>query len=507
MRDFPVVPPPRRKTIAAAAAVVIAATALVVLVVHAGSSGRAACSSYPTPGAQAPAGAAVPRELTAKYSLFSEPQRAVDQLRPSQTASLTASGLIMSGTRSLGDSAGGRIYLVPAQHLLSLPLAPARCLSTAQRVTERESLPLLRNEYRQAALCILVLGGTARTQECAPASGTPYALLSSSSTPGFGLVPNGIHEVTVSYWAAPPRTVAVHRNSFVIDVPSQPAPPCGVQWLDPTGNVRRVVSGCSYLATEVPGLSAYRTYVSAKLALLRTELAALSSASGSGRVTAARSAWLRAHLTWLEIGQDDGAYGAFGALGGEIDGLAAGHPLGTSSPGFTGFHRVELDLWSKDNLRAAAADTAALRGLLARLMKAPLSSYLPASVNGIGNWLLRPHEVLEDALRDSLTAEDDYGSGTDLASITADVAAVRVMLDELSPTFKRIAPQLAGDAAAELGALLRTIDAGKRDRGWVSIQKLPIRQRQQIDAGVDAALQTLAPLPDLITSTGSNAPG
>ena len=60
-------------------------------------------------------------------------------------------------------------------------------------------------------------------------------------------------------------------------------------------------------------------------------------------------------------------------------------------------------------------------------MKVPLSTYLPATATGIGNWLLRPHEVLEDALRDSLTADDDYGSGTDLASITADVAAVRTL--------------------------------------------------------------------------------
>ena len=30
--------------------------------------------------------------------------------------------------------------------------------------------------------------------------------------------------------------------------------------------------------------------------------------------------------------------------------------------------------------------------------------------------------------------------------------------------------------------------------------------RQQIDADVDAALETLAPLPDLSTSTGNNAP-
>jgi high-affinity iron transporter len=215
---------------------------------------------------------------------------------------------------------------------------------------------------------------------------------------------------------------------------------------------------------------------------------------------------LSAHATWLEIGQDDGAYGSFGALGGEIDGLAAGHPLGTADPGFTGFHRIEFDLWTKHDLPAAATDTGSLRRLLAQLMKVPLSNYLPATATGIGNWLLRPHEVLEDALRDSLTADDDYGSHSDLASIAADVAAVRKMLGELRPAIDPVAPHLSGETRAELGALTSAIDAARARGARISIQDLPVRQRQQIDADVGAALETLAPIPDLLTSTGSNSP-
>ena len=139
-------------------------------------------------------------------------------------------------------------------------------------------------------------------------------------------------------------------------------------------------------------------------------------------------------------------------------------------------------------------------------MKVPLSTYLPATATGIGNWLLRPHEVLEDALRDSLTADDDYGSGTDLASIAADVTAVRTMLSELKPAIDPVAPHLVSDASAELDALTGAIDATQVKGPGPSLQDLPIRQRQQIDADVGAALETLAPIPDLLTSTGSNSP-
>ena len=502
----------RRTTlIAAAAAALAVGIGAAVLLGPLGVLGTDAasppCSSYPTPGTAAPAGTKVPAGLADEYSVFSASQRPVDRLGPGQVASLDASGVIMSGTRFVGDAAaGGRIYLVPAEHLLSLRIAPQRCLTPVQQTIERESLPQLRGEYRQAALCVAVLGGNGRTQECSPASGTPYPLLSARGTPGFGLVPDGVSMVTVTYWAAPPRTVAVHRNFFSIVVPSQAAPPCGVQWLDPTGDVKRTVLGCSYLIAERRELNEYRAYVAGKLSTLRPQVATLSAAIGSGDVAKARSAWLSAHLTWLEIGQDDGAYGCFGALGGEIDGLAAGHPRGTSDPGFTGFHRIEFDLWTKRDLAAAAHDTATLEHLLAQLVKVPLSTYLPATANGIGNWLLRPHEVLEDALRDSLSADDNYGSGTDLASITADVAAVRTLLRELEPALVQVAPHLVGDARAELAALIGAINATHANHAWVSIEDLPIRQREQIDADTGAALETLAPLPDLITSTGSNSP-
>jgi hypothetical protein len=495
----------------AAAAIAVGIAAVRVLIGPLGATtdpAKQSCSSYPTPGAPAPASAKLPAGLASQYSLLSTPQRANDRLGAAQVASLKASGVIMPATRFLGDAGlGGRIYLVPAQHLLSLPLAPARCLSSVQRLIEQESLPVLRREYQQAALCIVVLYSDSKTQECGPASGNGYALLSAKGTPAFGLVPNGVSSVTVTYPTSPPTTVAVHRNFFVVVEPSQTAPACGVQWLEPTGNVTGTPSGCSYVTPQTHELSEYRAYVAGKLSTLHTQVAALASAIRTGNLATARSAWLTAHLTWLEIGQDDGAYGAFGALGGQIDGLAAGHPRGTADPGFTGFHRVEFDLWTRRDLRAAAADAATLETLLARLMKQPLSSYLPATANGIGNWLLRPHEVLEDALRDSLTADDDYGSGTSLASISADIAAERKLLSELGPGLDLFAPHLVANATAELDSLMRAIDATRVNGAWVSVQGLAPRQREQIDADVGALLETLAPIPDLLTSTGTNAPG
>ncbi len=498
-----------RTSAAVAAALAVVVPALTGLSAPAGARTRTRpCSSYPVPGSLAPRATKVPAALTARYAVLRRRQRRADRLSRDQIdPSLGAAGVIMSGTRFLGRASyGGRIYLIPAEHVLVFRLAPLRCLPPDQRGLEQTLRPVLRREYRHRAMCIEVIGGNGSSPLCAAASGAPDALLYVAGTPGFGLVPDGVPAVTVTYQTAPPRTVAVHHNFFVIVSPSHTAAPCGVQWLNSAGTVIKTPTGCSYLGAETNELDQYRNYVAGRLSALNSKVAALASAIASGNATDAESAWLAAHLTWLEIGQDDGAYGCFGQLGGDIDGLAAGHPLGTSDPGFTGFHRIEFDLWTEHDLAAAAADTATLQRLLARLQDAPLSSYLPASPTGIGNWLLRPHEVIEDAIRDSLTAEDDYGSGTDLASLTADAAAVRVMLSELAPQLDPLAPGLRRRADAQLDALISAIDATRVNGAWVSVENLPVRQREQVDADADAAAETLAPIPDLMTSTGHNAP-
>ncbi len=353
----------------------------------------------------------------------------------------------------------------------------------------------------------MILHGNTGSPSCAANGPTPEALLYTSGTPGFGLVPDGVHAVTVTYQTAAARTLDVHDNFFVIRDINQAAPPCGVQWLSPTGNVIKIAAGCSYLQLLAAPLQAYRGYVESTFTTLQSQVQALVAAVASGDIAGAEAAWLTAHLTWLKLGQDDGAYGAFGELGREIDGTAAGLVGGTASPNFTGFHKIELDLWTNQSLSAAMTDADHLEALVTDLFKVPLGSELPYTGIGVANWILRPHEVLEDALRDSLTADDDYGSGTDLASITADVAAVRELLTLLVGVLNPIAPGLVGHARAEITSLSNTIVSTQTaGGGWVAIQDLPVRARQQVDADVDAALETLAPIPELLTSTGKGAP-
>jgi iron uptake system EfeUOB component EfeO/EfeM len=243
-------------------------------------------------------------------------------------------------------------------------------------------------------------------------------------------------------------------------------------------------------------LVGYRHYVAAKIKLLVVQVAALRAAIGSGDLQASQSAWLAAHETWLQIGQDDGAYGAFGDLGRRIDGTSAGLVGGTSSPRFTGFHKLELDLWTRGDLDAAGTDAVRLQTFVGRVAALRLPAVFPITKLSLTNWTLRCHEVLEDALRDSLTGDDDYGSHTDLESVGADVSATRELLGLLAPLLRPRRPPLVGTARRELARLDQAITSPGAD--GIAIAALPRAMRERVDAAVGAALETLAPVPDLL---------
>src|ERR1700761_1920822 len=71
-------------------------------------------------------------------------------------------------------------------------------------------------------------------------------------------------------------------------------------------------------------LAEYTNYVEQLLRALHPQLKAMRAAAAGGDLHTAEHDWLAAHVTWLEVGQDDAAYGAFGQLGQRIDGLPHG---------------------------------------------------------------------------------------------------------------------------------------------------------------------------------------
>src|SRR5262249_17789658 len=153
---------------------------------------------------------------------------------------------------------------------------------------------------------------------------------------------------------------------------------------------------------------------------------------------------------------------------------------------------------------AAASAAAKLVSLVNALARQKLAELLPITPLGLSTWTLRPHEILEDALRDSLSGNDDYGSGTGLASVTADVAITRQLLALLSPALAPRSPGLVARADRQLASVVKVIAATRAGGRWIAVSALPLIQRERVDAAVGAALETLAPIPDVLKVGGGS---
>ncbi len=230
----------------------------------------------------------------------------------------------------------------------------------------------------------------------------------------------------------------------------------------------------------------YHGWVAAGLGTLAAQTATLAADVRGGKLGQAKTGWLTAHLTYERLGA---AYDAFGDFDGKIDGTAAGLDGGVSSPGWTGFYRLEYGLWHGQSGRQLAGVANKLvtdvRGLRAAW---------PTMEIDLLDMGLRTHEIGENALQFQLTGHDDYGSGTTLATVGANIAGTRELLTVLHPL---LAPRYAGLPAVYtwLDRLQSLLDQAKAPNGgWLGVSALNPSLREQIDAAASQSLEELSPI-------------
>ena len=223
----------------------------------------------------------------------------------------------------------------------------------------------------------------------------------------------------------------------------------------------------------------YEKYVSGRLPGLVARTEALRSAIDSGDLSAARAAWLPAHLEYERLGA---AYGAFGDFDSKINGRPDGLPKGVADPDFTGFHRVEYGLWHGEpavSLRVPA-------GRLSADVKALQADFPKEQVDPL-DLGLRAHEILEATLRFELSGAADQGSGSSLATASANIAGTEAVLDTLRPLLVSRFPGLA-----DVEARLARLDGLLKTHLGTPVAGLAQPDREKIDAATGDVLERLA---------------
>lgn len=237
----------------------------------------------------------------------------------------------------------------------------------------------------------------------------------------------------------------------------------------------------------------YVDYVAAGLNRLAADTDALRDTIDRGDLTAARTAWLTAHLDYERLGA---AYDAFGEYDGKLDGRADGLPGGTADPAFTGFHRVEYGLWHGESLTTLAG----LVDQLARDAHSLVAGFpnIQVPLLDLG---LRTHEILENTLQFEMTGKADYGSGTSLATAVANIAGTRELLTVLDPLLHTRYRQLPEVTTwlNRFEALLETQHTGATpgvpaSGTWTSVSALSPSDRQRLNGTLSRLLEYLAPI-------------
>jgi iron uptake system component EfeO len=230
----------------------------------------------------------------------------------------------------------------------------------------------------------------------------------------------------------------------------------------------------------------YQAYVAAGLDTLAGQVDTLAGDVRGGNLGAAKGAWLPAHLTYERLGA---AYDAFGDFDQAIDGRPAGLAGGVSAADWTGFFRLEYGLWHGQS----AAQLTAVADKLEADVHSLRSSWATTRINllDIG---LRTHEILENALQFDLTGQDDYGSGTTLATTQANITGTQELLTVLHPL---LVTRYAGLPAVSAGLdrLNTLLNQAKTASGqWTPVSGLTQGSREQINAACSQVLEELAPI-------------
>lgn len=233
----------------------------------------------------------------------------------------------------------------------------------------------------------------------------------------------------------------------------------------------------------------YEADVRKQIPVLARRTATLRSAVRAGDIPTAKRAWLPAHLAYERLGA---AYGAFGDLDGRINGLPDGLPGGVADPSWTGFHALEYDLWQGAHQRTTTrtADT------LARDVQALAATFAHAQIEPL-ELSIRAHEISENAVQFELTGRTDFGSGSALATVRANLDGTATVLAIVSPRL-RDRDTGPGRLSSELTRAIRDVEAFDHAGRWSPLDGLDTRSRERIDADISELTELLSSVASIL---------
>ncbi|MEL4357833.1 MULTISPECIES: iron uptake system protein EfeO [unclassified Luteococcus] len=247
----------------------------------------------------------------------------------------------------------------------------------------------------------------------------------------------------------------------------------------PTGDDKQFVEQAS---------TAYAGYVKDQTDQLLTKTEKFVAAVKAGKDDEARALYPDARVHWERV---ETVAESFGDLDPRMDAREADLEKGQV---FTGWHRLEKDLWPA-RAQGYTAMTAAERGKIADTLLADTKTLhqrtrkLTFTADEISNGA---KGLLDEVASGKVTGEEEYWSRTDLWDFQANIDGARVAWEGLRPLLKKKDAALDGQIEKEFANLQKLLDAQKQGNGFVSYDKLTKEQVKELSDSVNALSEPLS---------------
>ncbi len=182
----------------------------------------------------------------------------------------------------------------------------------------------------------------------------------------------------------------------------------------------------------------YRAYLQEQIDTMLADTTAFTDAVRAGDIEAAKEAYPISRRSWERI---EPIAGLIEDIDTAVDAREDDYD-GPTDPAFTGWHRLEYQLWTAEDVSEAAAFADQLDADLQTLADAAPELELPPGLLTVG-----AQELIEEvaAPDGKLSGEEDRYSGTDLYDFQANVEGSEALVELLAPALEEADPELLAE--------------------------------------------------------------
>ncbi|MEH3053189.1 MAG: iron uptake system protein EfeO [Patulibacter minatonensis] len=237
-------------------------------------------------------------------------------------------------------------------------------------------------------------------------------------------------------------------------------------------------------AEDEAAVATYRTFLEEQTAILTPRVEAFAAAVKAGDVAKAKRLFSSTRQPYERV---EPVAEAFGDLDPKID--IRINDVGEGDE-FTGFHRIERELWKENSTAGldAIADQLVhdVKDLEQRVKTIELE---PAQVaNGAV-------ELLGEVSKSKITGEEDRYSHTDLADFEANVEGAKAAFEAVRPVLVKQDAALADLIAPQFEAVFEALAPYKSGDGFVSYTDLTSADKRKLSGALDRLAEPLSQVP------------